>query len=68
MKVSDFKKMSVSELNDELSKLLREQFNLRMQKANGQLTRFHLIKNAKLNVARVKTILKEKEIAGSDNE
>ena len=68
MKASEFKKMSISELQKELMELHREVFNLRMQKATGQLTRVHLIKNARKNIARIKTILHEKTIAGEQHE
>jgi len=64
MKVSELKAMSVDELNKELQEARREQFNLRMQKGSGQLTRTHLLKNVKLNIARIKTILTEKAKAG----
>ena len=65
MKSSDLRAMSVAELEKELFELLREQFNLRMQKGSGQLTRVHLLKNVRLNIARVKTILTEKAKTGS---
>lgn len=68
MKVSELKAMSIDELNKELLELRREQFNLRMQKGSGQLTRTHLLKNAKLNIARIKTILAEKAKAGTKHE
>jgi large subunit ribosomal protein L29 len=68
MKVSELKAMSVDELNKELLELRREQFNLRMQKGSGQLTRTHLLKNVKLNIARIKTILTEKAKASTKHE
>jgi large subunit ribosomal protein L29 len=68
MNINELKQMSVSELNKELGELLREQFNLRMQKGTGQLTRTHLLRNVKKNVARVKTILTEKETMGAKDE
>ena len=48
------------ELNTELLNLLREQFNLRMQAASGQLQQSHLLKQVRRDVARVKTLLNEK--------
>jgi large subunit ribosomal protein L29 len=51
---------SVSELNSLKVEILREQFNLRMQKGTGQLTKNHLLKNARRNLARIETILKQK--------
>lgn len=68
MKSSELRSMSVVDLEKELHELLREQFNLRMQKGSGQLTRTHLLKNVRLNIARVKTILTEKAKAGAENE
>lgn len=60
MKASELKDKSVEELNTELLSLLREQFNLRMQASTGQLAQTHLLKNVRRNIARVKTILKQK--------
>ncbi|KKO47686.1 50S ribosomal protein L29 [Arsukibacterium sp. MJ3] len=60
MKASDLKSKSVEELNTELLGLLREQFNMRMQSATGQLAQTHLMKQVRRNIARVKTILTEK--------
>jgi len=60
MKASELKVKSVEELNAELLGLLREQFNLRMQAATGQLAQTHLLKLVRRDIARVKTILTEK--------
>ena len=60
MKASELKVKSVEELNAELLGLLREQFNLRMQAATGQLAQTHLLKTVRRDIARVKTILTEK--------
>ena len=60
MKASELKAKSVEELNAELLGLLREQFNLRMQLATGQLAQTHLFKQVRRDIARVKTILTEK--------
>ena len=61
MKASELTEKSVEELNAELLGLLREQFNLRMQHATGQLTQTHQLKIVRRNVARVKTIITSKE-------
>ncbi len=63
MKTKDLKSKTVAELNQELMDLLREQFNLRMQRGSGQLTKPHQLRAARRNVARVKTELTQK--AGS---
>lgn len=60
MKATELKAKSVEELNAELLGLLREQFNLRMQAATGQLAQTHLLKTVRRDIARVKTILAEK--------
>ena len=60
MKASELKAKSVEELNAELLGLLREQFNLRMQAATGQLAQTHLLKTVRRDIARVRTILREK--------
>ncbi len=60
MKATELKTKSVEELNAELLNLLREQFNLRMQAATGQLNQTHELKKVRRNIARVKTVLNEK--------
>jgi large subunit ribosomal protein L29 len=58
--VKELREKSVQELGDELLKLRREHFNLRMQKASGQLGQVHLLRDTKKDIARVKTLLQEK--------
>jgi len=60
MKASELRQQSVEELQKELHALLREQFNLRMQRATGQPGRPHLSQQVRRSIARVKTILTEK--------
>ena len=60
MKAKELREKSVEELNTELLNLLREQFNLRMQAASGQLQQTHLLKQVRRDVARVKTLLTQK--------
>jgi len=60
MKAKELREKSVEELNAELLNLLREQFNLRMQAASGQLQQSHTLLLVRRNVARVKTLLTEK--------
>ncbi|MCG9698453.1 50S ribosomal protein L29 [Shewanella sp. Isolate11] len=60
MKASELTQKSVEELNAELLGLLREQFNLRMQHATGQLSQTHQLKIVRRNIARVKTIITSK--------
>jgi large subunit ribosomal protein L29 len=61
MKMTDLRKQTAKDLGEQLSDLKREQFNLRMQKASGQLTKTHEIRRARRDVARVKTALGEKK-------
>lgn len=56
-----FREKNLKDLYTELSQLLREQFNLRMQSASGKLKQPHLLRKVKRNIAQVKTILTEKE-------
>lgn len=60
MKASDLTTKSVDELKQELTGLLREQFNLRMQKGTGQLSKPDQVKKVRRNIARVKTVLNAK--------
>ena len=60
MNTEELRKKSVSDLNKELDSLLTEQFNLRMQRTTGQLSRNHMIKHVRRNIARVKTLITEK--------
>lgn len=61
MNANELRQKSAQELKDELMSLLRSQFNLRMQQASGQLPKGHLIREARRDVARIKTILNEKK-------
>ena len=61
MKATDLREKSVEQLNEQLLDLLRDQFNLRMQKATGQLTQSHLLSQVKRDIARVKTVLKQQK-------
>ncbi len=60
MEVQALRESTDEELREELMRLTKEQFNLRMQKANGQLGQTHLIREARREIARVKTVLVEK--------
>lgn len=61
MNAAELREKSSEDLQKQLLELLREQFNLRMQKASGQLTRNHLLGQTRKDIARVKTILNEKQ-------
>jgi len=64
MSANDLRQKAAAELELELDTLLREQFNLRMQKGTGQLSRPDQVKKVRRNIARIKTILNEKAKAG----
>ena len=56
----DLKNKTHEELSKELLDLRKEQFNLRMQLATGQMTRVHQFKVNRKNIARVKTLINQK--------
>ncbi len=60
MKANELREKSIEELNGQLIELLKEQFNLRMRKATGQLNQSHLLGNTRREIARVKTLITEK--------
>lgn len=64
MKVTELKEKTALELKDELLRLRKEQFGLRMQKASGQLGQTHMMKEMRRDIARVKTVLEEKRENG----
>ncbi|GGC03414.1 50S ribosomal protein L29 [Marinobacterium sp. D7] len=62
MKAQELRDKSVEELQQSLLGLLKDQFNLRMQKATGQLAQTHLLGQVRRDIARVKTVLNEKQV------
>ena len=60
MKAQELREKEISELNDELSELLTQQFKLRMQRSSGQMSHNHQFKMVRRDIARVQTILTEK--------
>jgi large subunit ribosomal protein L29 len=61
MKLNELKSKTIEELKSELLALLKEQFSLRIQKGMGQRPLAHLFKKVRRQIARVKTVLGEKE-------
>jgi len=61
MKAQDLRAKKESELRQELGDLLREQFNLRMQRGTGQLATPHEMRRVRKDIARVRTVLNEKK-------
>jgi len=67
MNAADLRDKSADELVDELVALRREQFNLRMQQATGELAQVHQHGRVRKDIARVKTVLNElSRAAGED--
>ena len=64
MKASEIREKNLDELKEELLRLRKEAFGLRMQRASGQLPQSHLLKETRRDIARVKTIMKEKQPHG----
>ncbi len=63
MKASEYSAMTVEQLNAKVAELKAELFTLRFQLATGQLQNPHQIEETKREVARVKTVLRQKELA-----
>jgi large subunit ribosomal protein L29 len=63
MKVSELKDLTPDQLDDQLSKLKKEQFNLRFQVATSQLENSARIRQVRRDIARVKTIARQKNMA-----
>ena len=61
MNTQELRSKSIEELNTELSELHRERFNLSMQKGMGELSKPHQFGEVRKNIARIKTIIAEKE-------
>lgn len=59
MKAADLREKSTEQLNEQLLGLLREEFQLRMQKATSQLSQTHLLGKVKRDIARIKTVLSQ---------
>lgn len=62
MKIQDIRDLSTQELEDKVKDLKEELFNLRFQNATNQLDNPMRIASVKKDIARVKTVLKEKEL------
>ena len=67
MKASEIREMSVEELNEKLTGLKEELFNLRFQLAVNQLDNTARLKAVKKDIARIKTVLRDTEIKSSVN-
>jgi ribosomal protein L29 len=63
MKSSDVRAMTPDQLEEELLKLKKEQFNLRFQKATGQLENTSRVQVVRRDIARIQTVMREKRVA-----
>jgi len=64
MKASDLRKRSAPDLQKQLEELLKEQFNLRMQRGAGQLSRPSQMRVVRRDIARIKTVMTEQKVGG----
>ena len=64
MKSADVRAMTVDQIDDEVLKLKKEQFNLRFQRASGQLENTSRVRQVRRDIARVMTVARQKR-AGS---
>ena len=63
MKTKELHELTVNELNAKIKELSEELFNLRFRHAIGQLENSASLKNCKTDIAKIKTILRERELA-----
>jgi len=67
MKASEVKQMTEDQLKDELLKLKKEQFNLRFQKASGQIDNTARVRQVRRDIARIKTAQRTRAAAAPAN-
>jgi large subunit ribosomal protein L29 len=63
MKIDEVRKMTPDQLQDQLLQLKKEQFNLRFQAATGQLEKTHRVNEIRKDIARLKTVLRQRPAA-----
>jgi large subunit ribosomal protein L29 len=63
MEAQELRSKKAGELQNELTELLKEQFNLRMQRGMGQLSSTHELRRVRRDIAKLRTVLHEKETA-----
>ena len=61
MKSADVRAMTLDQLDDEVLKLKKEQFNLRFQRATGQLENTSRVRQVRRDIARLKTVARQKK-------
>ena len=65
LSVEDIRRMTADQMDDEILKLKKERFNLRFQRATGQLENTSRMREARRDIARIKTIARQKRLAES---
>ena len=65
MSAEAFRDMTLDQLDDQLQKLKKEQFNLRFQAASGQLENTARVREIRRDIARIQTITRQKSAAGA---
>jgi large subunit ribosomal protein L29 len=63
LKPDDLRHMTVDQLDDELMKLKKERFNLRFQRATGQLENTSRVREVRRDIARIRTVARQKRAA-----
>lgn len=63
MKIAELRDKTEDQLKDQIVQLKKEQFNLRFQKATGQLESTARVREVRRTIAQIKTLLKEREVA-----
>ncbi len=66
MKAKEIRGMSAEARTEEIKGLLQEQFNLRMQQATGQLANSSRLGKLRRDIARIRTVMNEKEVVGNE--
>ena len=61
MDIADVRVLTPDQLSDQLVNLKKEQFNLRFQKATGQIEKTHRVNEVRKDIARIKTVLRGKQ-------
>ena len=61
MKIDDVRGLTPDQLAEQLVSLKKEQFNLRFQKATGQIEKTHRVDQVRKDIARIKTVLRTKQ-------
>ena len=67
MKINDIRKLSDKELNDKITETKRTLFDLRLKQSTGNLEKPSSLRELRKDVAKMKTVLKERELRGEND-